>query len=584
MQFIMKDIIKLFSIFTPKQLRECYLIFIAMLFGAMLESIGIGAIFPLITLMTENDFFVMYPEIAVNIKSFGIKTNGEFLIAVACFVILLFIFKGIYLSAEIGLQRYFSYKYQALFSKALFEEYLKKPYLYHINKNTATLLRNVNNGAFVIFVQMLMPAFTILTEIFTMLAIAVTILLVDTHTAVLSAALIGMMILFVTKLLRPFMIKQGKSQNMASKEYIKWMNQGLGAIKETKIMHKERFFIDEFNKNYKQYAEAVQKFSYFNDIPRIIIESLVITILLSVVIVKICFGEDASTIVPILGVWAFAAFRLMPSANRIVSYMNAIKNQMPFLEEIYPDLMMIKKRQICKNIEDLTCREKMLFKSSLKMDNVFFKYPDGENYILNGVSFQIRKGDFVGIVGSSGSGKTTCVDLLLGLLRPEKGQILCDDKSIEFNIQAWQSNLAYVPQDIYLIDGTIRENIALGESIDTVDNDLLEKVLHMAELHKHVLDMPKGVDTFVGERGVKLSGGQRQRIGIARALYQQPEVLVLDEATSALDNDTEKSITNTILKLKGQITIIAIAHRVSTLEQCDYKLKFEKGKVTTLYK
>lgn len=226
----------------------------------------------------------------------------------------------------------------------------------------------------------------------------------------------------------------------------------------------------------------------------------------------------------------------------------------------------------------------MLFKSSLKMDNVFFKYPDGENYILNGVSFQIRKGDFVGIVGSSGSGKTTCVDLLLGLLRPEKGQILCDDKSIEFNIQAWQSNLAYVPQDIYLIDGTIRENIALGESIDTVDNDLLEKVLHMAELHKHVLDMPKGVDTFVGERGVKLSGGQRQRIGIARALYQQPEVLVLDEATSALDNDTEKSITNTILKLKGQITIIAIAHRVSTLEQCDYKLKFEKGKVTTLYK
>ena len=220
----------------------------------------------------------------------------------------------------------------------------------------------------------------------------------------------------------------------------------------------------------------------------------------------------------------------------------------------------------------------MKFNDKIRIDNVSFRYTKDSKLILDGVSFDINKGSFIGIIGTSGAGKTTLVDILLGLLHPENGSVFCDNFNREDNIRTWQALFAYVPQEIYLTDGSIRENIALGESEEDIDDDLLNRVLEMAELSNYVNSLSDGVNTFVGERGVKLSGGQRQRIGIARALYQQPEILILDEATSALDNETEKAITDTILKFKGKITIIAIAHRVSTLEACDYKIRIENGK------
>lgn len=221
----------------------------------------------------------------------------------------------------------------------------------------------------------------------------------------------------------------------------------------------------------------------------------------------------------------------------------------------------------------------MIFTKKICVSELCFSYPGIGKQVLNKISFTIPKGTFAGVIGPSGAGKTTFVDILLGLLHPTSGNISVDGKSIYDDIHAWQANLAYVPQSIYLIDGTIRENIALGTSEENIDDELIEKVLRMSELYSFVHELPEGLNTTVGERGVKLSGGQRQRIGIARALYCQPEVLILDEATSALDSETEKSITDTILKLKGKITIIAVAHRLTTLEQCDFKVKFEDAKV-----
>lgn len=577
----MNDIQKLFSIFTPKQLKECYLIFLVMLIGAVLESIGVGAILPLISLMGQEDFLSTHKEIAEIVSDYGIQTHSDLLMVLSLCFIAIFVFKNLYISAEIALQRYFSYKYQAFFSRELFNQYLRKPYIYHVNTNTATILRNVNNGAFAIFVQMLMPAFTILTEVFTMVAISVTILLADPVIAISSALTMGGLIFAVTRTFRKVMVNQGVIQNKASEAYIKWMNQGLGAIKETKILHKESFFLDEFDNSYRKYAKAVQKYSFINDLPRVVIEGLIIILLFSIIILKIHLGSNPMDIIPILGLLAFAAFRLMPSANRIISYMNAIKNQMPFFDELYPELMEIKGMSVAETKGNCTSIDKKLkFHETISLENVAFNYPESEKNVLDGVSFEIPKGAFVGVVGPSGSGKTTFVDILLGLLKPTQGTILCDGEAIHNNLRGWQANLAYVPQDIYLIDGTIKENIALGVSDENIDDKLIEKVLGMAELQDYVGSLPKGIDTFAGERGVKLSGGQRQRIGIARALYQQPDLIVLDEATSALDNETEKSITDTILKLKGQITIIAIAHRVSTLEQCDFKIKFENGTAT----
>lgn len=574
----MNDILKVFTIFTPKQLRECYFLFVVMLVGAALESAGIGAILPLISLMGQVDFLDKHQEVAKFVQDFGISTHEQLIIAGAMVLILLYALKNAYIAWEIYLQRSFAKKNQIMYSKELLAIYLSKPYIFHVNNNTATLLRNVNAGALIVFNDLLMPVFSLFTEIITAIAIWIMLIAVDAFTAIVVAGIMAVMILAIIRVFRKQVVKQGKLQNEATAEYIKWINQGLGAVKETKVLRREKFFVTEFNEGYKKFAKAVQKYYFMNEIPRVIIEALVVTGLLLLIVYKMLMGENPLDIVPVLGVLALAAFRLMPNANRIVSYYNAIKNQMPFFNEIYSDLLSIKDSLLEGKGKILQEGESRLeFNEKLVVDNLVFRYPENKEDVLNGVSFEIPKGKFVGVVGPSGAGKTTFVDIMLGLLQPTGGKILCDGVDINKDIRAWQANLAYVPQDIYLIDGTVKENIALGLKTEDIDDALIDKVLHMAELYDFVNALPRGMETFVGERGVKLSGGQRQRIGIARALYQQPEVLILDEATSALDNETEKSITDTILKLKGQITIIAIAHRVSTLEQCDFKLRFDEG-------
>ena len=577
----MRDVLKVFSIFTPRQIRECWGLLGIMLLGSVLESVGIGAILPLISLMEQENYLNEHYYMAQLAREIGVTTHSSFVMLSAGVLIALYLLKNAYIAGEIYLQRKMSRKYQILYSRELFNNYMMKPYVFHINSNTATLLRNVNNGATIICSYLLMPIAFLFTEIITVCAIWLMLVVVDFFTAVVVASIMAVIIYAIIRTFRQEIDCQGQRQNDASAEYIKWINQGLGAIKETKVLRREQFFIDEFDKGYEKYANALQRYFILSDMPRIIIESIVVSGLLLLIIAKLCMREQSGDIVPMLGVLALAAFRLMPSANRIVGYYNGIKNQMPFFRELYPELLEIRSSIMTGDQKKkMEIADKMPFEHILEIKNLSYSYLNNKEMIFNDAFFTIPKGEFVGIIGPSGAGKTTFVDIMLGLLQPTTGKILCDGVDINKNIRSWQANLAYVPQDIYLIDGTVKENIALGLKTEDIDDALIDKVLHMAELYDFVNALPQGMETFVGERGVKLSGGQRQRIGIARALYQQPEVLILDEATSALDNETEKSITDTILKLKGQITIIAIAHRVSTLEQCDFKIKFENGTAT----
>lgn len=574
----MRDIFKYISIFTTKQKKEFAVLFVIMIVGAVLEAVGIGAILPLISLIGQVDYLADHKEVAEIIRPFGIENHTELIIACAVVLIILYIMKNIYIAFEIHIQRRFAEKNQILYSKELMAHYLNEPYSRLVEVNTAVLLRNVNQGASAIFSQMLVPILNLCTEILTAIAIWIMLVVVDPFTATIVAGIMAFVVMSILKLFRKEMVRQGEIDNEASASYIKWINQGLGAIKETKVMRKEKFFLEAFSNDYSRYAKARQRYYFLAEMPRIIIECLVICSLLLLIIYKVIIETNPQSIVPVLGVLALAAFRLMPSANRIVGFYNAVKNQMPFFNEIYPDLVQIREklssnRKTCKKHSE----QHISFVKLLEVKNLFFRYNQSQKYILEDVSFCIPKGKFIGIMGPSGAGKTTFIDILLGLLKPSSGHILCDGIDINKNIRSWQANLAYVPQDIYLIDGSVAENIALGENKDDIDMVLLNRVMSMAELSDFVLALPEGIDTFVGERGVKLSGGQRQRIGIARALYQKPELLILDEATSALDNDTEKSITDTILKLKGQITIIAIAHRLSTLAECDYKIEFKDG-------
>ena len=576
----MKSLFKIFTIFNKKDLHYCVFIGVAMAIGAMLEAIGIGAILPLISIMGQPDFLARHPQVAEIAALVGVTEHVPFIILCAFCLMGLYLLKNIYLGWQLHLQIFFATRKQKYYSEQLLAGYLAKPYLFHLDHNTATLLRNVNSGPQMIFNVILFQTLQLFTEIVTAITIWAMLVVVDPFTAIIVAGFLAAILFAILKAFRRRISELGSIQNIYSAEQYKWINQALGAVKETKVSCREAAFLTEYSRAAEKYSESLGNFTYTNQLPRLFIETVVVSGLLLLIIGKLAMGYDAAGIVPLLGVLALAAFRLMPSANRIINMSNAIKFQMPFFEEIYGDFLEIKNKQIFgMDQEQFPVPDKPLaFNTELKIEGLGFHYPEVQDEVLTDISFTVPKGKFVGIIGPSGAGKTTFVDILLGLLEPQKGQILCDSQDVYSDIRAWQANLAYVPQDIYLIDGTVRDNIALGMLQEEIDDKQIEKVLHMAELYDFVQILPKGLDTFVGERGVKLSGGQRQRIGIARALYREPNILILDEATSALDNDTEKSITDTILKLKGQITIIAIAHRVSTLEQCDFKVKFEDGR------
>ena len=579
----MKLFLKIFSIFTPKELRYCAFLVIVMMIGAVLEAIGIGAILPLISLMGQPDFLVQHPEIAGYAAKLGITTHTELIIGLSLLLIILYVLKNLYLAWQLRLQINFSISNQIQFSKELMANYLAKPYLFHLNHNTAVLLRNVNSGGVVIFSNILIPTFQLLTEIITALTIWLMLVFADPFTAIVVAGVMGGLIYTLLRSFRRRIAGTGQIQNTYAAAYVQAVNQGLGAIKETKVMRKEQFFLQEFIHNYEKYGLANGQFMFLNQLPRIIIETLIVCALLFLIIEKMAMGYTPMEIVPLLGVLALAAFRLMPSANRIITLSNGIKFQLPLFNELYRELLAIKSRKYHqRNLKMADLPPSLPFADVIRVEHLGFYYPGTLEEVLTDVSFSIPKGSFVGILGPSGAGKTTFIDILLGLFVPMRGRITVDGVDIRQKLRAWQANIAYVPQSIYLIDATIRENVALGEAPDEIDDERVHKALAMAELDAFVNAQPKGIETMVGERGVKLSGGQRQRIGIARAIYQQPEVLILDEATSALDTETEKSITSTIMKFKGQITIIAIAHRISTLAECDFRVRFDSGKAEVL--
>lgn len=571
---------KVFDIFTTKEKMICAFIVVMMLIGALLEALGIGAIMPLLAVMSDENYLQKHPDIANVAYSLGITTHRDFIMASTIMLILIYIIKNLYLIFQTRVQIYFALNKQISLSKKLLAFYLSKPYEFHLKNNSAVLIRNVCNFVEQVISSLLLSEFYLFAEIITALGIWGMLLWVDPITAIITAGLIGGLVAMTIYQMNREIKKQGIIRSEHSAELLKWLNQGLGSVKETTVMGKKSFFINRFCNAYDKYGQAHAKYQFLTQLPRMFIEILAVGGLLLLVVFKLSLGSNPAEIVPLLGAISLAAFRLMPSATRIISYSNNIQYFLPVLNMIYDDLRAAVNQKV--NI-DVDSHKKLAFQNKIAFQNLEFSYSGTDRKVLSGVSFEIKKGDFVGIIGQSGAGKTTFVDILLGLFCPTEGKILIDGIDVQSDIDGWRKNLAYVPQSIYLIDGSIKENIALGVDASDVDIELLNRVIGMAELTEFVNNLPDGIETSVGERGVMLSGGQRQRIGIARALYQQPDILILDEATSALDNDTEKSITSTILKLKRMMTIISIAHRLTTLEQCDYKVKFENGNASILY-
>lgn len=575
----MKSFLKIFSILTQKQMRICSLLIFLMLIIAVFEAFGIGLLYPLITIIGDTDWLEHHDRIARILSFFLITSHRKLVFAASLALLVFYVLKNILILVQGKIQINFSLNNQHDYSRRLYAYYMGKPYLYHLDTNISIISRNISIGGIYIFTEILISTLQVITNIITVAVIWLFICFIDWLIAIGVAFVMGPLIFLMLNYFRKRITTAGNIQNECNAKNNKWINQGFYSIKETKVMQREAFFIGEFEKSYSEFIKSQKNFLFVQRFPKAIIELTTIGGILLLIAIKMLISGDTSSLIPTLGVLALAAVRLMPSLNQMIAMYNSIKFKLPLFDEMYDDLMVVRNNKDLEERKLLgTCKSDIKFNDKISIQHLTFAYPSKDTNVLNDVSFDIPKGKFIGIVGPSGAGKTTFVDILLGLLPPKSGMITVDGKDIYKNISGWLKNIAYVPQSIYLIDGSIKDNIAFGIKPDDVDEEKIQEVLKMAELYDFVQTLPEKENTNAGDRGAKLSGGQKQRIGIARALYHNPNVLILDEATSALDNETEKQITDTILKLKGKITIIAIAHRLSTLENCDFKIKFEGGK------
>lgn len=579
----MKNFFKIFKILTKKQMQICFLLIFLMFLVAIFEAFGIGLIYPVITIIGESDYLQKHESISKILSVIGINTHKELVIFSVLSLLAFYVFKHLLILFQGKIQITFTLNNQADYTKRLYRYYMQKPYLFHVNTNISVIFRNINLACVTVFTDILTNTLAILTNVITMFVIWVFILVMDWLMALVVLFVLGPLLLLILNYFRKKINYYGTVQNECNLKCIKWLNQGFWSVKETKVMKKEDFFTDEFSKAFTEFTECQKQFLFINRFPRSLIELVCVGGILLLIAIKMLFDIDSESIIPSLGVLALAAVRLMPCMNQVTGLFNQIKFKKPFFEEIYDDFMAVKNEKEKKAIEVIKEKEETIkFNDAISVQNLSFSYPETTKNIFTNVSFTIPRGKFVGIVGPSGAGKTTFVDILLGLLKPSEGKILVDNNNIFDNVSGWLDNVSYVPQSIYLIDGTIKENIAFGVLPEDIDDNRIQQVLKMAELYDFVQSLDLKENTQCGDMGAKLSGGQKQRIGIARALYQNPSVLILDEATSALDNETEKQITETITKLKGEITIIAIAHRLSTLASCDFKIKFENGTATVV--
>lgn len=576
----MKNFLRIFTILTRKQMIICSFIIFLMVLCAIMEAFGIGLVYPLIRIIGSPNFLEEHKRFAEIASIFHIDSHRRLIFAASLSLLCFYLFKNFIILYEARIQISFSMNNQKDYTRRLYSYYMSKPYLYLVDTNIALILRNINTGGTIVFCIILTSVLSIITEFITIFVIWCFLVVMDWMTALGTAFFIAPFVFIILNYFRKEIGRYGSIQAKCAAVMSKWINQGFGSIKETKVMQRENFFTEEFYKAYSQFTDSVREYQFIQRIPRAIIELLTIGGILALIAVKMLLKGNPDSLMASLGVLALAAVRIMPSLNRVVSLFNDIKFNMPLFNEIYDDFMVVKRnKDFAERNLFKAAPQRMKFDNEISVEKLSFAYPSkAEKDVLKEASFKIPKGSFCGIIGPSGAGKTTFVDILLGLLPPKSGTIYVDGQDIYKNTSGWLNNIAYVPQTIYLIDASIRENIAFGHTVDEIDDEKVERVLKMAELYDFVQSLPDGVQTNVGDMGNKLSGGQKQRIGIARALYNEPAVLVLDEATSALDNNTERQITNTILKLKGKITIIAIAHRLSTLEECDFKIRFENGK------
>jgi len=573
MKEIKEILIKLKTIYNKKQQINFAFLFVLIVISGFLELIGISLILPFINVVINPEIIVTNKYLSFVYNLFHISDTTNFLIFLAFVLILVYILKNLYMLIVYYFQYKILYNAQKDISLQLIKFYINQPYSYHLNINTSEMVRIVTNDT-TRCSDFLANVFFLLSEFIVLLLVTSFLFYINKIVTIVLVILFVFLFFCIFVVLKPRLKVFAKNNQKYHGGMIKWIQQSLGAIKDIKILQKEQFFVDKYYDSSIKYCSAQKHYRFLEQFPRLLIESFVVSVILSVIIYLLYGGIDASTIIIQMAVFAMAAFRLMPSMNRMQVALNAIMYFMPSINVVYRDLKNTRVTGYLKEDEN----KDLNMEKDIYINGISYKYPNTEKYIFKDISFVIKKGKSIGFEGPTGAGKTTIVDVILGLLEPTEGSILIDNKNIHRNKKSWFSKIGYVPQFIYLTDDTIKNNILFYDD-ENVNEEQLNTVIEQAQLRDFIDSLPKGLDTVVGERGIRLSGGQRQRIGIARALYKKPELLVLDEATSALDNDTEKAVMQAIEHLYGKITMLVIAHRLTTIEKCDEIYKIDKGTI-----
>ena len=568
---------KVFFILPKHRIKQIPFILFAMIIGAAFEVVGIGLVIPLIDIISDSDNRVTeYLGSAFP----SLSSQNIVLLSVTLFAIF-YVVKGIYLSGLAWLNGRFSWAVKADVSNTLMEGYLKVPYEFHLQKNSAQLIRNLTTESSQLVSYVLTPLLTLVTECAVIIAVSIFLITIEpTGTIVVLAVLVVLSFSF-QRVLGSYVAKLGRIRQHADGMLIQRSQEALSGIKDVKVLGKELHFINQFRMNNLTSSSVSAKQYVVNQIPRMYLETIGVLVFSILIVLLIVKGEALRQVIPTLGVFALAAFRLLPSANRLLSAINSLRFADAVIVSLNDQLKAIALTvSSAPRVNNNMARS--AFERSIDIDNLCYQYPGAHELALSDIKLTIVKGESMGVIGKSGAGKSTLSDIILGLLKPSAGAIYVDGVDIYEDIKSWQSLIGYVQQDIYLLDDSIRSNIAFGELADEIDANRINDAIAEAQLDEFVASLPEGIDTHLGERGVRLSGGQKQRIGIARALYRNTPILVFDEATSALDNETEAEIVSAIKKFKGVRTTIVIAHRLSTIEHCDRVIELKKGRISKI--
>lgn len=563
---------KLWHLLTHEQRRSTIVLLGLMLIGMVLETLGIGLVIPALALMTQSDLVTKYPMLAPWLNKLGNPSQDQLVVAGMLTLVGVYAVKALFLAFLAWRQARFAYGFQAYLSQRLFAGYLHQPYTFHLQRNSAQLIRNAI-GQVADVANVIQQGMMLVTEFLVMFGIVILLFMMEPIGALLVVSIFGLAGWGFNRLARNHILRWGEARQLHEGLRIQRLQEGLGGAKDVKLLGRESNFLAQYRLHNVGSAKVGLRQATLQALPRLWLELLAVTGLATLVLVMIWQGKPMEALLPTLGLFAAAAFRFMPSVNRMLGAVQSVRFSLPVIETLHSEFRLLDATELPQNGRLLP------FKNALTLDQVSFRYPSAEASALHSVTLSIPWGASVGFIGGSGAGKSTLVDIILGLLTPVSGSVKVDSIDIKVNLRGWQDQIGYVPQSIFLTDDTLRRNVAFGLPADQVEEAAVWRAIQAAQLEKFVNELPQGLDTLVGERGIRLSGGQRQRIGIARALYHEPSVLVLDEATSSLDTDTERDVMDAVRALQGNKTLIIVAHRLSTVEHCDYLFRLDQGKV-----